>query len=328
MASRGRSSFGAVERAPFSYLFAIAITLFAAAVRLMLGDRLVGVQFVTIFPAIIAAAYVGGTRPALVSAAVGALVGWYFFIPPHGSFVFPEPRHLLTLIFYATVAVLIAVPVGRLRAAQLAAAEGERRQTLLAAELNHRVKNTLAVVQSVAHQSFPSEEVGPEPRQRFEQRLAALAAAHDVLTRENWEPTQLSSIIEAAAHAYAGDFRISIAGPEVLVRPQAAVTVAMAIHELCANAAKYGALSVPEGRVNVSWSVDERERRLELRWQESGGPPVEPPATRGFGSRMIERALAGELRGRSAIHFRPDGVVCEISAEVAPAYTGEAAWEI
>jgi PAS domain S-box-containing protein len=191
----------------------------------------------------------------------------------------------------------------------------EERQRLLVNELNHRVKNTLALVQGLALQSFKSGRDMGEARDAFQQRLAALAAAHDLLTRESWEGATLDELVREALALYdGGEARISSEGPPVRLSPKAAVSLVMALHELTTNAAKYGALSVPEGRVSVRWTVD--GDCLALDWRESGGPAVEAPEHRGFGSRMIERALAAEMSGRATLDFEPEGLVCRIEASL------------
>ena len=197
----------------------------------------------------------------------------------------------------------------------------EERQRLLVNELNHRVKNTLALVQGLALQSFTGGRDMEEAREAFQQRLAALAAAHDLLTRESWEGATLDSLVRETLGLYdGGEARIDWAGPPVRLNPKAAVSLVMALHELSTNAAKYGALSVPEGRVTVSWSV-ERDR-LALEWRERGGPPVAPPGRRGFGLRMIERALAADMSGGAKLEFAPEGLVCRIDATLATGVRG------
>jgi PAS domain S-box-containing protein len=193
----------------------------------------------------------------------------------------------------------------------------EDHQRLLVNELNHRVKNTLAVVQGIAAQTFRGEAAQAEARLAFDSRLAALAAAHDVLTAEKWEAASLRQIVEKTGLGCgAGAERVRVSGTDLLLDPRTAVSLAMALHELCTNAVKYGALSVEGGDVTVSWTLaeDEGGRRLTLWWQEAGGPPVNPPARRGFGSRMIERALASELGGTAKLEFLPGGVRCTVEA--------------
>jgi two-component sensor histidine kinase len=188
----------------------------------------------------------------------------------------------------------------------------ERHQQLLVGELNHRVKNTLAIVQSLTHQSFHSSVPADDAIRRFEGRLEALAAAHNLLTRKNWETATIADVAQAALAPFGPGSRIQIGGPEVQVSPQTAVSLALALHELATNAAKYGALSNASGRVSVRWATEDDQ--LRLNWREEGGPPVIAPERRGFGTRMIERTLAAEFGGKVELEFRPEGVTCAVEA--------------
>ena len=190
----------------------------------------------------------------------------------------------------------------------------EDHQKLLVNELNHRVKNTLAIIQGIAQQTFRGSDVPRARRDAFEGRLSALSAAHNLLTRENWETASIREVIEAAVAPYSGGGRVRLDGPDMRIAPRTAVSMALAIHELGTNAAKYGALSGRAGKVSVRWQAE--DGRLGLIWSESGGPRVTPPTTRGFGTRMIERALAAELGGEAVIEFRPEGLVCAVGARL------------
>ncbi|MDP4002917.1 sensor histidine kinase [Methylobacterium sp. NEAU K] len=201
----------------------------------------------------------------------------------------------------------------------------EEHLLLLIHELNHRVKNTLATVQSIAGQSLRGLE-GAEAdaaRAAFEARLLALARVHDVLTRESWEGAELSAVVaDAIRPLESGDGRASrfrVVGPALRLPPRLALSIAMALHELGTNAVKYGALSIEGGCVEISWTVRrESETRLCLCWVERGGPPVKKPTRTGFGSRLIERSLARELAGEVALTYEPTGVICTIDAPVPP----------
>jgi PAS domain S-box-containing protein len=203
---------------------------------------------------------------------------------------------------------------GELQGAVAAAADVTERQRyedhlkLLLNELNHRVKNTLAIVQSIA--TLTLKDVDPAVRAAFEERLLTLSAAHGLLTDESWDGAQLDAVARASLRA--AHERISFEGEDLRLKPKSAVALSMALHELGTNALKYGALSVEQGSVTVRWSTS--GGRFRLRWEERGGPPVSPPDHRGFGSRMIERGLAAELRGEACIDWRPEGVVCIIDA--------------
>jgi len=189
----------------------------------------------------------------------------------------------------------------------------EKRQRLLINELNHRVKNTLATVQSIAAQTLRSAPSLERARDAFEARLVALAAAHDLLTAESWHGARLTDVVASATSPFETAKRpqISRSGPPVWLNAQRALALSMALHELATNAVKYGALSAPEGRVTIRWTLSPHNV-LSLSWVEHGGPPVTPPERAGFGSRLLERSLARELGGEVAFTFAPDGVRCEI----------------
>lgn len=202
----------------------------------------------------------------------------------------------------------------------------EEHRALLAGELNHRVKNSMATMQSIAHQTMRSAGSLEEARNTLDARLHSLSSAHDVLTRENWEGATLGEVVEGALHPFRTDSRarFSVGGPELRIAPRAALAFSMALHELATNAVKYGALSADIGKVIVNWELDavSAPRSLVVRWEELNGPPVKSPARSGFGSRMIERMLVGEIGGKARIDYRPRGVVCIIEAPLAGLMTG------
>jgi PAS domain S-box-containing protein len=194
--------------------------------------------------------------------------------------------------------------------------KAEQHRKLLIDELNHRVRNTMTVIQSIAHQTFRGDAAKPEARDAFLGRLAAVADANGVLTRADWKEATLAELAASALHASGADpARVTIEGPAVHLKPRQAVSIAMALHELFTNAIKHGALSNDGGRIAINWTLEPGEPpMLSVLWRESGGPPVDKPTRRGFGSMMIERALAEELQGKVALDFRPEGLVCTIAA--------------
>jgi PAS domain S-box-containing protein len=199
---------------------------------------------------------------------------------------------------------------------QVAARE---RLTLLVNELNHRVKNTLATIQSVARQSLRNAPNLLEGQRVFDARIVALSKAHDVLTREHWEGASLRKIVAESLAPHAGDaseHRLKFNGPEIRLRPKAALALSMALHELATNAVKYGAFSDANGRVEVGWRVED-DGHFALRWSEEGGPVVSSPRKRGFGSRLIEQGLSQDLGGLVSLDFPSSGVVCSIRAPLA-----------
>ncbi|MBA1157152.1 PAS domain-containing sensor histidine kinase [Microvirga mediterraneensis] len=200
--------------------------------------------------------------------------------------------------------------------------KAEEHRELLINELNHRVKNTLATVQSIASQTLRNADNPEAARASMEARLLALSRAHDVLTRENWEGAGLIEIVRGAMAPYRHERenRLHLEGPDVRLTPRMALAIAMALQELATNAVKYGALSNTSGEVQVAWFVKQTgEKRLHLTWSESGGPVVEPPRRRGFGTRLIERSLAQDLNGEVHITFAPSGVICTVDAPIVQA---------
>ncbi|WP_375778772.1 PAS domain S-box protein [Bradyrhizobium sp. ma5] len=193
--------------------------------------------------------------------------------------------------------------------------EAERARELLVDELNHRVKNTLAIVQAIAHQTFRNNADPVEARHAFEGRLIALGRAHDLLTKANWENASLADLTEATLDARGVNAdRISLDGPRVLLTPKQAVSIAMALHELRTNATKYGALSNEAGLVRVEWNwTSDARPQLRIVWRESGGPAVSRPTRRGFGSTLLERTLAHDLDGEVSVQFDPGGLLCRIA---------------
>lgn len=192
--------------------------------------------------------------------------------------------------------------------------EAERARELLVDELNHRVKNTLSIVQGVAHQTFRNNTDTVEARRAFEGRLGALGHAHNLLTEANWENASFRELAQLTLDTKGMNAGIVfLDGPKILLSPKQAVSLAMLLHELCTNARKYGAMSVDKGQVMLNWwTTDDARPQLWIRWHERGGPLVSPPTRRGFGSVLLERTLAHDLDGRVTIDFKPEGLLCSI----------------
>jgi two-component sensor histidine kinase len=195
--------------------------------------------------------------------------------------------------------------------------EAVQRQALLAAELQHRIKNTLAMVAAIANQTMRGDDVGAA-REAFVARLMTLSHAHDILTQTSWSDAPIRDIVNGALAPHRpGQGSIRASGPDLVLPPRQALALAVAIHELATNATKYGALST-RGRVDVTWSIAEMESlpHFRFKWVESGGPPVSEPAPdqRGFGSRLIEQMLGSTFAGKVSTSYRPSGVECELVA--------------
>ena len=190
---------------------------------------------------------------------------------------------------------------------------GDRQQKLLLDELNHRVKNTLSTVQAIADQTLRTNGDPASFRAAFEARLMALSDTHNLLTATNWIGADLSQVAQLEFRPY-GSERYHRAGPAVALSPARALALGLLFHELATNAAKYGALSCGEGQVEVVWQVrgEGGAEELEIDWREADGPPVKAPSRRGFGSRLIERSLRGQLGGEATLTYAPDGLRCAI----------------
>jgi two-component sensor histidine kinase len=195
---------------------------------------------------------------------------------------------------------------------------------LLINELNHRVKNTLATVQSLAHQTLREARTLPDAKTTLTARLVSLSRTHDVLTRENWAGAEIGEIVDQAMTAQVGPAqkRITAKGPKLMLGPRAALALSMALHELGTNALKYGALSNDGGVVCIGWSDGDSDH-AQLEWRERGGPPIEaPPQRKGFGSRLLESGLAVELGAPAHVEYARDGLICSMRlplAEPSPA---------
>ncbi|MFC3078440.1 MHYT domain-containing protein [Phenylobacterium terrae] len=187
------------------------------------------------------------------------------------------------------------------------------RQQLLVNELNHRVKNTLATIQSIAAQTAKGAPSPAQFREAFEARLVALSQTHNALTRGGWERASLRQLLTQELQPYSAD-QTRLDGPDVDLPPRAALSLGMVLHELATNAAKHGALSTPAGCVRVSWKLQQRggAQRLVLDWREEAGPRVETPSRRGFGSRLIETSIVRDLAGVAELKFAPRGVACRL----------------
>lgn len=238
----------------------------------------------------------------------GRTVGVFFVHSPTVREWRPEE-----VAFARNVADRVQVGIARLRA--------EEQQATLNHELSHRMKNTLAMVQAIATQTMRSAVDLDAARSALAARLVALGKAHDLLLSGTRESASIGAILRGtlAIHDDAQADRLRLDGPPVQVGARAALSLALIVHELAINAAKYGALSVAGGRVRVGWTIDTTgpEPIVRLCWSEHDGPPVTPPTSRGFGSRLIERGLAGAFGGEASLSYKPEGVVCALTAPLA-----------
>lgn len=195
-------------------------------------------------------------------------------------------------------------------------------ETLLLHELNHRMKNIIAVVQAVAQQTFRSAPTLQEAQNILQGRLVAIARAQDLLISKNIHGTSLHQLIGGSiAGSGVDQKRVSICGPEVPVSSRDAVTISLAVHEMCTNSMKYGAISSAEGQVDIEWGLDETRESFYFTWTESGGPTVSPPTRKGFGTSLLEKGLASDLGGSITLDYRPEGLVCRFIGPVPESVT-------
>jgi two-component sensor histidine kinase len=233
------------------------------------------------------------------------------------------PRDSLTQPFWRSMSMTIATGLALLliglafvmrMAKRIAQAEAHRE--LLINELNHRVKNTLSTVQSIAARTLRGVPHGAEAVKTLESRLVALSRTHDVLSKQSWEGADLHELALGALEPYLSpdSTRADIGGPSVQLPPRVALILALVLHELATNAIKHGALAHANGRISLTWRQvpGRQEPTLQVMWREIGGPPVGPPARIGFGSTLIKSGIAHELKGKTTLSFDPSGVICTI----------------
>jgi two-component sensor histidine kinase len=200
----------------------------------------------------------------------------------------------------------------------------DKLQKLILEELHHRIKNTLATVSAIASQSLRTATSIEHGQHAIEGRLVALGRAHDLLLQARWANASLEQTIRGATEPYVsiGSGRISIAGPDIRITSGAVIALAMTLNELCTNTTKFGALSVPSGRIEIVWMIDEATQRLQLTWSEKNGPPVHAPARQSFGTRLIG-SLGHQLKGEVRLAYDATGFVyvldVPMAALVAPA---------
>ena len=272
------------------------------------------------FPIVLLAHRGGGIERNPAAARLGEALGNITFLE--------RPFHPTTLVSVAQTALRgrrrqyeARERLETLRSAVLRQERDRKHLRLMVNELNHRVKNTLATVQSIVAQTLRSADAPVQMRDTLTSRILALSKAHDVLTDEQWSGADLRQIAARAALPFrsgGGEDRVTLNGPDVRLPPRIAIAVALAVHELATNAVKYGALSSHDGGVDLDWSLsqDDGRRRLHMVWREHGGPAVSKPTRAGFGTRLIERGLAADLNGEVRIAYPPEGVVCTISADL------------
>jgi two-component sensor histidine kinase len=291
---------------------AVAVpTLLQLAVHPVLGDMM---AFAVYYPADLIVVLLLGWPAGVVSLALSLLAANFFFLEPRFSFSFAA-RDAAAMSLFVVGDGLIVVTAALLRLALQRLGAAHDHQVALKREIQHRLKNTLAMVQAMAG---ATARLGGDPASFYETlkgRIAALAEAHDLLLDGRWDVCPAPELVARALRPFAYDGRMAIDGEEAILAPEGCVPLALALHELATNAVKYGALSNSTGRVAVTWCVSEPgAASLTLRWKETGGPAVRAPARRGMGSRLLIKQPGLE---KVNLRFEPDGVSCEIAAPLA-----------
>jgi two-component sensor histidine kinase len=257
------------------------------------------------------------STPLITTFARSPLTGWTVAAGiAQGSLVGPLWRNLAITSALGAMLLLTGLAFAVRMATTIA--RGEMLHDLLIEELNHRVKNTLAILQAIAVQTFRS--ASKAERETFEGRLGALAEAHNLLSNEKWRGSGLRDVIGRVLRPYLLDNpeRVRMSGPSIPLSPRLAVVLSMIVHEIATNAAKYGALSNDTGTVRLDWEILAETARPKLRliWTEAGGPPVTTPVKPGFGSRLIERSARDQLGGEATVDFLPSGVVYTVTGSL------------
>lgn len=257
------------------------------------------------YPAIAFTALLGGIGPAALVAVVGGMTAWWAFMPPTFSFSLERAGDKITLVVFAFVAVLLVLIADHFRRLANRLEEEEQLRQLAVEELAHRLKNKIATIQAIISVQLRDQ---PLVRDGILSRLAALSATDHLIEEANGRGAFIHDIAKTELGPYIAS-RVSIQGSDVQLPPKYALTVALLVHELATNSAKYGSLSVPSGIVLLNSRVS--GALLEIDWQERAGPPVDAPQKHGFGMRLLSRALA-QFGGSTDILFEKSGVICKM----------------
>jgi two-component sensor histidine kinase len=302
---------------PAQLAVGLACAVFATLVRFgltVLEPR--GIPYVSYFPMLLVAGFLGGARASLTCLILGMGVGTYFLAERTGFWTL-SPRVAPAIIAYLVSGGLIVWLCELVSQAFRSEAESRRQEKQLILELQHRVKNTLAIVQAIARQTLHAHDDRSLFETVFTDRLIALGRAHNVLSDASWREVTLPSLVQRALEPFADPAtgRVVLDGAPVSLAPDLIVDLALCLHELGANATKHGALSTQGGHVSIRWR-SLAEDRVELVWKESGGPPVTPPTRQGFGTRLLAQGLSRKARPHVQTDYRPEGLVWRAEFDV------------
>ena len=264
------------------------------------------VPFATFFPAVLLAALVGGIGPGIFVAIAGGLTAWWVFLPPTMTFFPLKPGQIISLIAYSITCLILVWAAEHYRKLTKRLEDEQKFRELAVEELAHRLKNKVATIQSIVSLRLRED---PQARDEIVKCLGSLRATDDLIIAAQGKGARIGDILSAELRPY-DVARISLEGPDILLSPKLALTMALLLHELATNAAKYGALSHLVGKISVRWTHS--DPGLNLEWRESEGPPVTIPNHRGFGTRLFLRALE-QFGGKVHATFASTGLICKLS---------------
>ncbi len=309
-----------------AFAFAAFLVVVATLVRWGLGSLGKDVfVFAGYYPAVLFATYVGGAAVGSFATVLSAVIAWWAFIPPRFAFFPLTPGVETKLLAFLLASALIVWGADHYRRLKQRLEDEEKFRKLVVEELAHRLKNKIATIQSII--SFQLRD-SPQTRDSIISRLVALSATDDLILATQGQGASIRDILAAELSPYDAS-RVSMVGPDILLPPKLALTLALITHELTTNAAKHGALSCEAGQLSICWSLS--DERLSLEWHECDGPTVATPLHRGFGMLLLSRAL-DQFGGAVETTFDPTGLICELSfalteggPSIAPYETREAA---
>jgi two-component sensor histidine kinase len=294
---------GSAEAYAFATFFVVVASLIRWGLGLVADDTQ---AFTTYYPAVLFAALISGAGAGIFAALLGGIIAWWAFLPPHFAFLPLTAGQEIDLATYVFASLLIVWAADHYRKLTMRLEDEEKFRKLAVAELAHRLKNKLATIQSII--SFQLREE-PQVRNTILNRLKALSATDDLIMAAQGQGARIRDILTAELAPY-GRSRISMEGPHCFLSPKLALTMALLVHELATNAAKYGALSNAVGKLSIDWRLS--DLRLNIEWHENGGPVITPPTHRGFGTRLLSRSL-DQFDGTVETAFETTGLVCKLS---------------
>ena len=290
----------------------LAISIVAAGVRLAFDPLLHGaVPFITFIPAVLLASFLGGAIGGCIVALLGAAVAYSAWLSP--NWPYPDARAAVNVLAFLVISGCLITIAGLFRALVGVERAAQERATTISQEMKHRANNLLGIVLTISAQTVRGTQSLADFEKTFRERVVALSRAQEFLFLANDETADLGQFVDRVLEPFELG-RMTRSGPVVTLPRDNTPLLALLLHELATNAAKYGALSVPDGEVHVTWALG--DDGIDMAWREENGPPVLPPSRAGFGSRLIGSALSGE-KGSASLDYHPDGVRCRINFRLA-----------